>query len=67
MSSLSQSSAPQTVARTAAQTLIVPVWMARQLTTQLRALAPGGGLVALLNTSPPQFDVQAAAFAASFR
>ncbi len=65
--SINQASEPQSVARTAAQALIVPVWMARQLTMQLRTIAPGGGLVALLNTNPPQFDVQAAAFAASFR
>ncbi len=65
--SISQSSTPQTVARTAAQDLIVPVWMARQLTTQLRAISPRGGLVALLNTNPPQYDVQGAAFAAAFR
>ncbi len=67
MSGINQASEPQTVPRTAAQALIVPVWMARQLTMQLRAIAPRGGLVALMNTPPPQFDVFGAAHSAAFR
>lgn len=64
--SLSASSAPPTVAQTTAQLCIVPAWMARTLSMQLRAVSPRGGVGALLTPSAPPFDVRGAARAASF-
>lgn len=64
---LSASNPQSTPAQAAMKALIVPAWMARTLAQQLRAYSPRGGITALANLPPPQFNFQAAQSAAAFR
>lgn len=64
---LSASNPQPTAAQAAMRSLIIPGWMARTLAQQLRAYSPRGGVLALENLPPPQFNFQAAQTAAAFR